>query len=300
MKLDIPDLVSLADVISFFSKDCIICVHDLAGFLNSEKMLIKRTQEIHSTDFCNYAKSTQSGESECMKCKAKCNFKAITEKNIFSGRCFYGLFEVVKPVVFDNTTVSIIYIGNMVDNEQAYVEKLTHACSKTGVDPEKLLKLGKKAVRITDPQYYYELAEVIASYIKLLYYYHNKKLSSSNVVSSDTRIKALDIAEYIHSHYDNRITLKDLTKKFYIHEKTLGRILKKHFQITFHEYLNRIRLEHSLVLLETTNMSILDISIDCGFNNVTYFNKCFKANYGFSPSKFRKTITPPSKSGKTK
>lgn len=70
-------------------------------------------------------------------------------------------------------------------------------------------------------------------------------------------------------------------------QEHLTRSMKKYYDITPTEYLNRIKLEQAAILLETTDDPILDIMFDCGFNNVSYFNRLFKENYGITPGKYR-------------
>ena len=64
--------------------------------------------------------------------------------------------------------------------------------------------------------------------------------------------------------------------------------MKKYYQITPTEYLNRIKLERAAELLETTSDSVLDIMFECGFNNVSYFNQLFKKAYGTTPGGYRR------------
>lgn len=70
-------------------------------------------------------------------------------------------------------------------------------------------------------------------------------------------------------------------------QEHLTRCMKKYYHVTPTEYINRIRLEQTTILLETTDESILDIMLECGFNNVSYFNQLFKKNYGLTPSRYR-------------
>ena len=70
-------------------------------------------------------------------------------------------------------------------------------------------------------------------------------------------------------------------------QEHLTRCMKKYYQVTPTEYLNRIRLEQTTFLLETTDDSILDIMFRCGFNNVSHFNQLFKKKYGMTPSRYR-------------
>ena len=55
------------------------------------------------------------------------------------------------------------------------------------------------------------------------------------------------------------------------------------------EYINNYRLEIASSLLNKSEKSILDISFEVGFNNVSYFNKLFKKKYSLTPKEFRNT-----------
>jgi AraC family cel operon transcriptional repressor len=75
-----------------------------------------------------------------------------------------------------------------------------------------------------------------------------------------------------------------LSGKSYEH---LSRSIKKYKNVTLSGFVNNIRLNHAANLLKYTNLSITDIAIECGYNNVSYFPTCFKKKYGLSPKTFR-------------
>lgn len=70
-------------------------------------------------------------------------------------------------------------------------------------------------------------------------------------------------------------------------QEHLTRCMKKHFNTTPSGYLNGVKLNAAALLLKTTSNSVLDILMECGFNNVSYFNQVFKAEYGITPTQFR-------------
>lgn len=70
-------------------------------------------------------------------------------------------------------------------------------------------------------------------------------------------------------------------------QEHLTRCMRKYYHTTPSEYLNSIKLEQVVRLLETTDVSVLDIMLQCGFNNVSYFNQLFKKAYGMTPSRYR-------------
>lgn len=61
------------------------------------------------------------------------------------------------------------------------------------------------------------------------------------------------------------------------------KFFKETMGVSFIQYLNDYRLEIAAELLTTTTDNILDIAFATGFNNISYFNRCFKKKYGVSP-----------------
>jgi YesN/AraC family two-component response regulator len=58
-------------------------------------------------------------------------------------------------------------------------------------------------------------------------------------------------------------------------------------RLPFADYVNHARIKESQYLLQTTNHSILDISISVGFNNQNYFTTIFKKLTGITPKQYR-------------
>ena len=79
-----------------------------------------------------------------------------------------------------------------------------------------------------------------------------------------------------------------LAEKINISIYYLSHIFKQYTNQTPIEYLNQYRLSTAANLLKTTNDSIMDISFECGYNNVSYFNRAFKAKYNMTPKEYRK------------
>ena len=53
------------------------------------------------------------------------------------------------------------------------------------------------------------------------------------------------------------------------------------------EYLNSYRVERAARKLLNSDLSVTDIAFSCGFNDLSYFIKTFKAEKGVTPAKFR-------------
>lgn len=265
-----------------------ICIHDVSGILKKYPFSIPHKYAIHSRRFCDLAKSTQKGFELCMKCKRCANQKAIKSGTYFSGHCAYGLYEAAKPVVLGGKVACIIYLGHIVLDRQETERKLKYACNKKGTPFDEMMKEIDNCEDHMNSQKVLHLCELIDSYIRLLY---DKYKDFENTDDSPYHWAVYNLKKYADDYYSQTFTLSSVCRLYFVSEKYAGKIFKEQVGMSFHEYLNRIRMEKAAKALKETNDQIIDVALKCGFNNVTYFNRKFLKFYGMSPSHFRKQIS---------
>ena len=95
------------------------------------------------------------------------------------------------------------------------------------------------------------------------------------------------VKEYIDAHFNEKITLNDLSREFYISKNYLPRVFREQFGMSIKEYLQVVRITHAKQLLRTTNKSAEEIGIECGFGTLSYFSRAFKDIEGVSPTGYR-------------
>lgn len=93
---------------------------------------------------------------------------------------------------------------------------------------------------------------------------------------------------YIHQHYDQKLTLDQLSDHFHYSKSYIIRLFNQNIGETPVEYIKRYRLEKAKETLSNTKLSILETAIACGFSNVGYFIRSFKEQNGYTPSQYRK------------
>ena len=116
-------------------------------------------------------------------------------------------------------------------------------------------------------------------------------LASSEYVKTkfDTTNKRVNlIHEFLMKNYQNEIDLKEVAEIVHMAPASVCRFFKSSTGLTIFEYLNKIKIDYSCQLLLNTDLNIVDISYDCGFNNLSHFNKQFKKFIGNTPTLFRK------------
>lgn len=94
------------------------------------------------------------------------------------------------------------------------------------------------------------------------------------------------IFSYVEAHYKSEIEISKVADLVSISVPSFCNYFKKTTQITFTEFVNRYRIQKACVLLLGDN-TVAGVCFECGFNNVTYFNKIFKRIMGKTPSEFK-------------
>ena len=105
--------------------------------------------------------------------------------------------------------------------------------------------------------------------------------------SGDTEEKIERIDRYISCNLLRRFSLEEIADYAGMNRTYFCLFFKKHYKTGLIEYVNSLKVEKACGMLAKTDMSVADISRECGFANIPYFNRVFKAAKGMSPREFR-------------
>ncbi|MCF7758264.1 AraC family transcriptional regulator [Paenibacillus xylanexedens] len=97
------------------------------------------------------------------------------------------------------------------------------------------------------------------------------------------------VASYIHSHYQQDLSLDEVSKQFYVSAHHLSRQFNKVTGFTFTEYVQMTRIRNAQQLLLNSREKITDIAAQCGFASFSQFNRIFNKQSGMSPSAYRQS-----------
>lgn len=113
-----------------------------------------------------------------------------------------------------------------------------------------------------------------------------------NLVTPKKDRKTIDkmkiVIKYVENNYANKITIAEIADVIGFSESHFMRYFKETMGTSFIEYLKDYRLTMAARLLQSSDDAILDISVEVGFDNLSYFNRSFKARYGMTPRQYRK------------
>ncbi|CAN5522005.1 AraC family transcriptional regulator [soil metagenome] len=135
------------------------------------------------------------------------------------------------------------------------------------------------------------------SVLELMSILHDLSSSRNSRLLSDASFNQVEISynsrrvekafEYLNQNFNKPITLAEVSKLGGMTEVSFSRFFKNRSGKTFIDSLNDIRLGHASRMLIDTTHSISEIAYNCGFNNISNFNRIFKKKKGCTPKEFK-------------
>lgn len=113
--------------------------------------------------------------------------------------------------------------------------------------------------------------------------------SYAKVTVEDDSRRILKVKNFISKNYMDELRLSELASLAGMSSSAFSRFFKLHTGRNISEYIIDLRLGYAARMLVDTAKSISEIGFDCGFNNLSNFNRIFKKKKGCSPSEFRES-----------
>lgn len=109
-------------------------------------------------------------------------------------------------------------------------------------------------------------------------------IKNTTILESDMTSKVIT---YICDNFTKPLSLDLLSTELGINKYYISRIFTKKIGISFNDYVNSLRIDYSKKLLTTTDLSILEIANNCGFETQRTYNRIFKGYTQIPPLKYR-------------
>lgn len=91
--------------------------------------------------------------------------------------------------------------------------------------------------------------------------------------------------EYIERNYaNNDLSIADISKELLVNQTYLRRMFKEEYNMTISDYITKYRMETAKELILNNNYKLSYVSDKVGYNDSSYFSKCFKKYFGYLPS----------------
>jgi AraC-like DNA-binding protein len=140
---------------------------------------------------------------------------------------------------------------------------------------------------ISNEKFNFLTMSLICKWIYYLLTLENIVLLPKTEIKNNKRMD--EILRYITLNYTKPLTIPHIAGRFFISEYHLSRTFKKYVGKSITEYINMMRLDKAMNLLQShPERKISTIAKECGFHTVSHFNHEFQKNFGMAPSEYRR------------
>lgn len=115
---------------------------------------------------------------------------------------------------------------------------------------------------------------------------HSKECVGKSISQKERNIKKM--ISYLDENYDRKITISQLANHVHLCVRECQRTFSSTLHMTPKQYLQNRRISVAAELLIQTDIPIIDIGLQCGFESPSYFSKVFKSMIGINPNAYRK------------
>lgn len=208
-------------------------------------------------------------------------------------------WEVIDTEIINNPTCIVTHFSEDIAASDFFkmpeLEKVMELLkqSKRGLrfrmeDDGEISQILEKMTRLEGLEYYIELLKV---FNLLLQVEDREKLSnpiSYSAVFSKNLEKINKVYEYVFQNVRDGVRLEEASALLNMAPSSFCRFFKKKTDLTFMEYVKRVRVGIAAKLLAETDKQITHICYESGYNNLANFNYYFKNIMGVTPSNYRK------------
>jgi AraC-like DNA-binding protein len=186
-----------------------------------------------------------------------------------------------------------LFLGSLLNKKQFHSLSFMFENAKKGIVFSKpiISKIKNRLDSLfTNKNEFYSVIELINILYELSLDEHSRILCNSSFIndsdSSESR-RIQKVIDFLEANYQKDISLIDVAKHVGMTEVSFSRFMKKRTGKNFIEYLNDLRLGFASRLLVNTNKYVAEIAFECGFDNLSNFNRLFKKRKECTPTEFR-------------
>lgn len=237
------------------------------------KVVIGKNQVICFSDICGVQEEPAGSDSDLMS--SFCFFLKSGMKDK-ADELISAAFKEAKTAVTSKEQVRVFACN--------FVANILNILIETRIQQKEVFE---KNVQPFETVFKLDTLPEMEDYIKLI---SSKVILSIHSVQGKKARKIIqDAKEYIDINYSRSdLTFSEVAKKFYVNLSYLSRTFKEETGLTFVDYLNKLRMEKAIKLLNDTDKKAYQIAEEVGVNDPHYFSVCFKKYTGVCINEYKK------------
>ena len=311
--------ISKENIHFFFDMNYRITILQNCEEVTLERELKEIQDEILNCDYLYYSiglggikKGLENAERSYQEALEALNYRVILGKNTiikfdnitgvenFSGNAVLELDEKLKVYFLTESENKISeFISNTFSKKELLINTPINKIKEfvinfitTIIDVFKEIEIDVNELNSNNSSIYDELfkLETVPDIIEFLEKTSNKAIQLIGKRKGKKSNKLInDIRDYVMENLgDPELSLSKVAEVFFINSSYLSRLFKKEIGVNFAEFLIKLRIDKSILLLRTTDLKAYEIGEQVGFPDSSYFSACFKRCTGISISEYKK------------
>ena len=236
-----------------------------------------------SVPFCRVIRSTPEGRAACAQCDREACRVASRQREAHVYRCHAGLTEAIMPLHVGSALVGYLLCGQVLasDSFEDGWEIIKACCASYPLDLSQL-KSACQSTPLVTKSYVDSAARILhatASYLIL------EQMATLRADSDAARLDS-----FISSHFTENLSAQVICERLNIGRSKLYKLSAQLYGCGISRQIKMLRIGKAKQLLtDRPDLSITEISMQCGFSDYNYFIAVFSQCVGISPNAFRKT-----------
>ena len=240
---------------------------------------------LHDNSFCAQAKRNDQCLKTCSLGKVRIANKCQKRKRYFYGTCYLGLEELIFPIFFHDKLLAFLCVGEFCTDEEKSLRILQESCIKNGLDYNIMKQKRDQVIVPLSPEQKQELIQDFRllsasfSYAYSLY---------DNVLTGESYYNPIVNATiyFIQQHFNQDLSLETLASNCFCSPSYLSRLFHKSTNSTIIDYINSVRIERAIHLMNISRLPLSEIAFEVGYRNFSHFSTVFKKITQRSPSEY--------------
>ena len=204
------------------------------------------------------------------------------------------LIDLAVPIVVEGKHVATLWGGQVFRQppQRGDFERATKVLNGWGVSPAELPALREAyfQTRVVSDGQFQAMLRLLTLFAQNLAGSANHCLLASHATEAApvTQAKA-----WMRAHPGEALTMRAMAQRLHLSPYHFCRLFRKSTGLRFTDYVCRARVEHAKQLLLQRSARIADVAMNCGFGDVSYFNRMFKKCAGVTPTEYRQARAKP-------
>ena len=255
--------------------------------------------------FCEFCKCVRNDDISgfyCQKCNATGKMEGVISKKPLIYRCHYSIVDIVIPIIVDGNYLGAVIAGQVKTQKKECPEFPEQILCIKDAELQKTKEKFKEYYEQI-PIYTNEQLELVANMLYSFCYQfidelllndkitdHEKEYSLENEKSTLPQVSNQIIAqaiEYIYSAKNQAVPLTKVAEYCHVSAPYFSLLFKRETGETYSIFVSKMKIEWAKEILQSTDLTIMEISDRLGFSEPGYFIKKFKKYTNETPMNYR-------------